>query len=1150
MTFGATSGSTHNWFLNSSGGSAFTLAPQVSVSIAPASGIAVNQNTATLLLPFVSSNGLAKTGAGTLVLAGTNTIIGPLNLNGGELNFLSLSNLPVISDGSAISSINFSNGALQWASGNTLDISSLGIPISFAGTAGFDTGPNNITFSSGFGDAGAGGLKKLGAGTLTLNGAVYYTGTTTVSNGVLALGSSGSIPSSTNITVSSGATLNVSAWSGGLTLNWGETLAGAGTVLGNISDNSSVTIAPGVSGAGTLTVNGNLTLNGGGILTYDLANVTPAGGGVNDLTAVTGTLTIAGSTTLNVNLLNGSTASSGTYTLFTYGTFAGSAANITVPSGYSITNNTTAKTIGLIVNHTPANLVWQGDGSANVWDTDATQNWLQAGISQYFFTGDAVTFNDAGSAVPSLYISGDVSPASVTVNASQSYDFIGGAIATGQLTKNGNGTLILENNNTYNGSTLISGGTLQVGGPIMGGATGRLGSGPVTNNGALVFDLASNSTVATNIYGTGSITNIGSSGTVTLSGNVTGNTITMAGFGTLVLSGSNSYTGPTIISSGSVQANNSFALGTTASNTVVSSGAQLYVNANVNMTNSLSLIGTGPVGDGALRKGGNGTTTYGGVITLAGDTLFAVDGGSTLNLTNAAGITGCVGAASTNLTLGGAGAGVLTGPLKLGSGSLTKIGAGAWTLAPTNTYTGTTFLNAGTLNVSAPTALGPVSIFTPAYVTFAGGTLQVTTNVTFADGLGGFTVTTTANFDVPVGLTLNISNVISGAGSITKHDSGTLVLAGPNSFSGTLFVDGGHTAGDDGTTLVANPNAIASVLSPIAIRNNNGGSSTLGLVGTNGNITLTQDITLRGRSPAVPAILNVAGTNTLAGNLTCGDGGGQYLIESDSGLLTLGSAGTSLTYTTLDPQTLTFQGNGSFSVAGVIADSSGPAAISIKKNGNGSLALNAVNTYTGTTTVNAGTLSGTGTIAGPVIVGAGGTFAPGAPLGTLTINNTLSLAGNALVTVNKTSGTSGQVAGLASVTYGGTLTVTNVSGTLAAGDNFQIFPATTFTGNFSSISPAPSGGLGWSFNRTNGVLSVVSVMATNPTNILAKVNGNKLELTWPVDHTGWILQAQTNALNLGLSSNWFDVPGSTSVNSVTNPINPANGSVFYRLVKP
>jgi len=578
----------------------------------------------------------------------------------------------------------------------------------------------------------------------------------------------------------------------------------------------------------------------------------------------------------------------------------------------------------------------------------------------------------------------------------------------------------------------------------------------------------------------------------------------------------------------------------------VTNGGQLYINANVNITNSLSLIGTGVSANGALRKGGNGATTYGGVITLAGDTQIQVDGGSTLNLTNA--IVGSTGAASTNLTLGAAAAGIgnITSKLNLGSGSLTETGAGTWTIAPTNTYLGTTFINGGTLIISAPTALGPVSTFTPGYVNIAGGTLQVATNVTFADGLGGFTVTT-ATFDVPVGLTLNISNQISGSGTITKHDSGTLVLSGSNTFTGVLNIDAGGSIGDNGKVVIANSNAITGVTSPIAIRVNLGGNATFALNGSNGSVTVAQSITMAGRSPTVPDILNIAGTNTLAGNLTGGAGGIQYRLESDSGLLTLGSAGTILSFSTTDPQTFTFQGNGSFSVAGVI--SNGTAATSVEKDGNGSLTLNAVNTYTGSTTVSAGTLNGTGTIVGPVTVGVGGTFSPGAPLGTLTINNTLSLAGNTFVTVNKTLSTSGQVAGPTSISYGGTLTVSNISGTLVSGDSFQIFPVTSFTGNFSSISPALGGGLAWSFNPATGVLSVTSSINTSSPPIKTTFDGSHIGLNWPTN-LGWILQAQTNGLSAGLGTNWVDVPGSSAVTGITNTVNPTNGSVFYRLRLP
>jgi autotransporter-associated beta strand protein len=79
---------------------------------------------------------------------------------------------------------------------------------------------------------------------------------------------------------------------------------------------------------------------------------------------------------------------------------------------------------------------------------------------------------------------------------------------------------------------------------------------------------------------------------------------------------------------------------------------------------------------------------------------------------------------------------------------------------------------------------------------------------------------------------------------------------------------------------------------------------------------------------------------------------------------------------------------------------------------------------------------------------------------------------------------------------------------------------------------------------------LVSAIATNPTNITAVVNGNQYTLSWPASHKGWRLQAQTNSLSVGLSDNWATVPGSTTTNQISVPINPANGSVFFRLTYP
>ena len=76
------------------------------------------------------------------------------------------------------------------------------------------------------------------------------------------------------------------------------------------------------------------------------------------------------------------------------------------------------------------------------------------------------------------------------------------------------------------------------------------------------------------------------------------------------------------------------------------------------------------------------------------------------------------------------------------------------------------------------------------------------------------------------------------------------------------------------------------------------------------------------------------------------------------------------------------------------------------------------------------------------------------------------------------------------------------------------------------------------------------VVAINPTNIIVQVVGNNLTLSWPDDHLGWRLQAQTNSLAQGLGTNWFDIAGSTATNQISIPVTSTNGSVFYRLSYP
>ena len=102
---------------------------------------------------------------------------------------------------------------------------------------------------------------------------------------------------------------------------------------------------------------------------------------------------------------------------------------------------------------------------------------------------------------------------------------------------------------------------------------------------------------------------------------------------------------------------------------------------------------------------------------------------------------------------------------------------------------------------------------------------------------------------------------------------------------------------------------------------------------------------------------------------------------------------------------------------------------------------------------------------------------------------------------------------------------------------------------FDFTNPASENGYcGYAQINIYGVPTLV--LATNPTNIMYHVASNNLTISWPSDHIGWQLQVQTDNLAQGLGTNWFDIVGSTTTNQWPIPVNPNDGSVFYRLASP
>jgi hypothetical protein len=219
-------------------------------------------------------------------------------------------------------------------------------------------------------------------------------------------------------------------------------------------------------------------------------------------------------------------------------------------------------------------------------------------------------------------------------------------------------------------------------------------------------------------------------------------------------------------------------------------------------------------------------------------------------------------------------------------------------------------------------------------------------------------------------------------------------------------------------------------------------------------------------------------------------------------------------------------------------------------NSGGTLVLNGTIAVTNVSVENFAALAGNGIITGPVTIQAGGTLAPGASIGQLTISNTLTLAGTTILELNKAAGTNDSVVGLSSVTYGGTLMVTNLAGALAAGDSFQLFSAESSEGSFSElILPELQPGLAWDTNAlSSGALSIVASVPTNPIPLTSLFTGNQLTLAWPLSHLGWRLE--TNATDLTDANAWFPFPDSAQTNEVWLPIDPLQPHVFYRLVYP
>ncbi|EEJ9881948.1 AIDA autotransporter-like protein ShdA, partial [Salmonella enterica subsp. enterica serovar Senftenberg] len=533
-------------------------------------------------------------------------------------------------------------------------------------------------------------------------------------------------------------------------------------------------------------------------------------------------------------------------------------------------------------------------------------------------------------------------------------DFDNAISGSGQVVKSGDEMLTLSGSNTYTGGTTISGGTL------VASNVEALGSGDVTDNATL--ELNTGGDFDNNIGGTGSVVKSGDE--------------------TLTLSGANSYTGGTTISGGTLVATNVEALGTGD----ITDNATLELNAGGDFTNNIG-------GTGSVVKSGDKTLTLSGTNTYRGGTLIS-DGTLVASNVEALGTGNVTDNATLELSTGGDFANNIGG-----TGSVVKSGDKTLTLSGANSYTGGTTISGGTLVASNVEALGSGDI---------------TDNATLELNTGG-------DFD----------NAISGSGQVVKSGDKTLTLSGANSYSGATTISGG-------TLIATHVNALgtgaidnrASLLLDASgqftvtdLTTESGGNTEIGAGSTLQATTLTQKsdstLTINLNSNTADPVIHAASQVSLAGTLDITGVGDVLdsdpastddldtftLIASDKTIagdfekLTVAGMDADLAdFITVDGRiddtgkqyelttALTWyadrddavtdahgtfnltNADGSFAVNTVLenvdatldpASATGWDGTSLIKQGAGTLILNAENTYTGGTTISGGTLVAT-----------------------------------------------------------------------------------------------------------------------------------------------------------------------------------------------
>lgn len=1016
---------------------------------------------------------LAKTGAGTLLLSGTNSSTGSLRIINGTVRAGSTTALgsgPLSLDNTAgvLLDLNgYNNNALYLIGGGALG----GNIVLGGATLTINSGGSAAAVYGGT-ISGSGGLVKNGGSYQELSGcASSYDGATVINAGTLGVACLEDGGANSSIGASSGAASNLVINGGALryvgtggTTNRQFTLGASTTSKLHASGTGAIAFTH----AGPLTfasANTAQTLTLGGTNTGDnvlAAQITNNGSGITRLTktdAGTWVLTNAGSTYTGVTTISGGVL--GVDKLADGGLASSIGASSAAASNLVIGNGSTLRYTGA------------GDTTNRLFT-------LSQGVTFIESSGTgAIVFTDTG---PVTLANNNQARTIALGGTNTGNNTLAGSIGNAgsgvtTLAKNDSGTWVLTGNHSYTGSTNINGGTLFVGG---GGTTGSIASALVNNFGTLGFHRSDLLAYGGQIVGTGALR--------------------QAGTGTTVLTGNNSYTGGTTIDAGTLQLGDGGTSGSIVGD-VANDGVLVFDRSDlVNFSGIIS-------GNGAVRQIGSGTTVLTGTNSYAGGTSIL---GGTLQVSADANLGAAAGgltfsggtlrttasfASARNASLTGAGtistdAGTtfsLDGLIS-GTGGLAKSGAGILTLSGNNSYAGATNVNAGTLRINGDqsAATGLVTVASGATLGGAGtigGSVNVLNGGILAPGNSPGTLNIDGNLSLAGGSVLNFefgeAGVAGGALNDLINVGGDLTLDGTinvTSSSGGYFGGGIYRVFNYAGTLTDNGLALGSMPAGSDVTVQTSVAGQVNLINSEGLALSFWD---GGFGPKFDDVVSGGSGNWHLGgadnNWTGADGSinaayadGTFAIFAGApGTVTVDNGGGAVTTTGMQfatdgylidggpltlvgPESIVRVGDGTAAGAGYVATVTAnlAGASQLVKTDGGTLVLVGANSYTGGTRVEGGTLrvSSDGNL---------GAVAGGLSLNGGTLNTTTTMTSDRAVTLTgvgtlqtdafTTLTLSGAIAGGGTLAKsgGGTLVLTGDavhSGgtTIAAGGRLQL----------------------------------------------------------------------------------------------------------------